>query len=47
MLNIYEVLNTESKNVYHPCKKKYGRGNMVLVEEIITVANGGMSGLRT
>ena len=26
MLNIYEVLNTESKNIYHPCKKKVWQG---------------------
>ena len=35
MLRIYNV------------SKNYGRGNMFLVEEIITVVNVGVSGLRT
>ena len=49
MLNIYNVLNTELKMIYeyHPYKKNYGRGNMFLVEEIITVVNVSVSGFRT
>ena len=49
MLRIYNVSNTELKKVYEcdPYKKNYDRGNMLLVEEIITVVNVGVSGLRT
>ena len=49
MLRIYNVSNTELKKIYEcdPYKKNYGRGNMLLVEEIITVVNVGVSGLRT
>ena len=49
MLRIYNVSNTELKKIYEcdPYKKNYGRGNMFLVEEIITVVNVGVSGLRT
>ena len=49
MLRIYNVSNTELKKIYEfdPYKKNYGRGNMFLVEEIITVVNAGVSGLRT
>ena len=49
MLRIYNVSNTELKKIYEcdPYKKNYGRWNMLLVEEIITVVNVGVSGLRT
>ena len=49
MLRIYNVLNTELKKIYEydPYKKKkYGTGSMLLVQEIITVVNVGVSGLR-
>ena len=49
MLRIYNVLNTELKKIYEydPYQKKYGTGSMLLVQEIITVVNVGVSGLRT
>ena len=49
VLNIYSVLNTELKKIYEydPYKKNYGRGNMFLVNEIITVVNVSVLGFRT
>ena len=49
ILNIYNVLNTELKKIYkyHPYKKNYGKGNIFLVEEIITVVNVSVSGFKT
>ena len=49
VLNIYNILNTELKKIYEydPYKKNYGRGNMFLVNEIITVVNVSVLGFRT
>ena len=42
MLKFYNVLNSELKKIF----RKYGRGNMFLMEEITTVVKVGVSGLR-
>lgn len=48
MLKIYYVLSTELKKIYEYDLyiRNYCRGNMFSVEEIITVMNVGVSGLR-
>lgn len=49
MLKIYNVLNNDLKKIYEydPYKKNYGRGNMFLVNEIITVVTVSVLGFRT
>ena len=48
MLKIYYVLSTELKKIYEYDLyiRNYCRGNMFLVEEIITVMKVAVSGLR-
>ena len=48
MLKIYDILTIELKRIYeYDLYRKNMAAECVLVEEIITVVNDGVSGLRT